>query len=107
MPITEFCHNNSVNSATGHTPFKVVYGFHPCLSISKTKSENPAEDNHAGLLQKIHNKVSAALEIARVTYGRTSYTPPQFAIGDRVWLLAANMQTSRPARKLKHKHLGP
>ena len=106
-PIAEFCHNNSVNSATGHTPFEVVYEFHPRLSISKVELENPAADSRAELLQKIRNEVSVSLETACITYGKTNYTPPQFAIGDRVWLLATNLQTSRPARKLEHKRLGP
>ena len=32
---------------------------------------------------------------------------PEYAVGDKVWLSSANVQTTRPAKKLEHKRLGP
>ena len=29
--IVEFAYNNAKNASTGHTPFELNYGYHPCI----------------------------------------------------------------------------
>jgi len=40
-------------------------------------------------------------------YDRGRGKTPVYAIGDKVWLDASNINTGRPMKKLDHKHLGP
>jgi len=40
-------------------------------------------------------------------YDRKRGKTPQYALGEKVWLDASNIQTGRPAKKLDHKRLGP
>jgi len=44
LPIAEFTHNNSI-TVTGHSPFKVLYGYNPKFTISPNSISNiPAAD---------------------------------------------------------------
>src|SRR5882762_1642293 len=40
-------------------------------------------------------------------YDRKRGKTPQYALGEKVWLDALNIQTGRPTKKLDHKRLGP
>ena len=35
LPIAEFAYNNNKNASTGHTLFKLKYGYHPRMSYEK------------------------------------------------------------------------
>ena len=35
LPIVEFAYNNAKNYSTGHTPFELNCGYHPCVSSEK------------------------------------------------------------------------
>ena len=35
LPIAEFAYNNAKNASTGHMPFKLNCGYHPCVSFEK------------------------------------------------------------------------
>ena len=35
LPITKFTYNNAKIASTGHTPFELNCGYHPCISYAK------------------------------------------------------------------------
>ena len=40
-------------------------------------------------------------------YDQKRTPAPEYQPGDRVYLDASNIQTTRPSKKLSHRHLGP
>ena len=51
--MAEFVYNNAKNASTGHTPFEINYGYHPCVSFE--------EDTDPHSWSKIADKLSAEL----------------------------------------------
>ena len=62
-------------------------------------------------LDSTHVHLREQLRITIQSYERTAEGArqeiPPFAVGDLVWLDARNIRTTRPAKKLDHKRLGP
>lgn len=108
----EFAYNNSLNSATGTTPFYAYVGSHPQLSPGPwTTSTNPDAEARINSLRQNQEDICAALELAQATMKKAHdvnrLPAPEYKEGDLVWLRADNIWTSRPAKKLDHRLLGP
>ena len=76
--------------------------------------ENPEQaraHEAAKSLQRIHELVRVEMTAAQYrqskAYDRTRRPAPKFEPGDRVWLDARHIKTTRPVRKLDWKRLGP
>lgn len=106
LPLAEFVHNNQVNRTTGKTPFQVLYGYepqwHPELP-SPSISSSPDATLLAQTIREVRDRCSAMLEYHH-------HSPPdqmRFKVGDHVWLLATNIKTRWPTKKLDDKKIGP
>ena len=111
LPMAEFAYNNTSHSATQVTPFFANKGFHPKLEVSlaSVPSENAYQkmadlkELHTYLRDQIRTTIG---QYSKATTNRRSPIPA-FNIGDKVWLDARNIRTTRPSKKLDHRRLGP
>jgi len=93
------------------TPFFANKGFHPKLEVSIEPVVSEAAHQVATDLKELHlylrNQISCALKQYEVHSMSQCLPIPPFKVGDRVWLDAWNIRTTRPSKKLDHRFLGP
>ncbi|KAH7427492.1 hypothetical protein KP509_10G046600 [Ceratopteris richardii] len=112
LPFAEFAYNNSVHASTKQTPFFANYGQHPRMDIQLSNHvKNPAARDKAQYLMDIHKELKEEIQKAQEQYkyygDQHRVQNPSYQIGDKVWLLRNNLQTSRPCAKLDHQRFGP
>ena len=99
--ITEFAYNNAKNTSTGHTPFELNCGYHPCVSYkkdinpySKLKS---AEEFLAGL-QKLmlvcRKNLYHAQKLQKQVHNKGT-KPKSYATSDKVWFNSKYIKTKQ------------
>jgi hypothetical protein len=66
LPITEFSYKNTVHSATGRTPFMVLYGWQPTLTPSNAATNIPEANKLADTMQHQWEEVAAAVQQSKV-----------------------------------------
>ena len=119
LSVCEFAANNAVSDTTQVSPFGANLGRDPRMSFDLEESgegentgpEEARAQEAAQNLQKIHELVKAEMAAAQnrhaEVYDKSKRPAPLFLPGDRVWLDARHIKTTRPARKLYWKTLGP
>ena len=113
LPLGEFSYNNHVHLATQQSPFLLDTGRHPRMGFEPMgqRSEVEAVNQFTDRMAKGLEEAKAALAKAQDEYARyynRRRTPaPLFKEGDKVWLDASDIQTTRPSAKLAHRRLGP
>ena len=115
LPLCEFAANNATSETTGESPFFANSGRDPRMNFDfHCPVENPNQvraHEAARTLQRIHDLVRTEMIAAQYRhaeyYDRRRRPAPRFQPGDKVWLDARNIKTTRPARKLDWKRLGP
>ncbi len=112
LPTAEFVINSRLNSATGATPFELLYGFTPDFTIPPGRPTGiPTLDKRLQHLQSLRKDAEAALRLSKkrmqtdVEQQRTK--PHQFNVGDKVWLQAKQIKIHQQSAKLGPKQLGP
>jgi hypothetical protein len=104
LPLAEFTYNNSVNTSTGRTPFYANYGYHPGFSSVAEPSNNADAEERAQEIQRVQEDLKEALKLAQEVhqwnYDCYRRQQPQLQVGDRVWLEATNITTTRSSAKL-------
>lgn len=112
LPMAEFALNNRASEVTGASPFLLNHGRHPRTEITpnpSAKSESALE--YTTRMEKSWQEAKAALEIvAEVTKARVDrrrLPAREYAIGDKVWLEATNLTSSRASKKLDDRRYGP
>jgi hypothetical protein len=112
LPAAEFAYNNAENSATGATPFFANKGYHPELPTFPDRlSTSHAAHHFVTNLADVHARLRENLAITQQrtqTSADATRTPaPPLTLGDKVFLRAEFIRTTRPSRKLADKYLGP
>lgn len=111
LDAAEFQYNNQEHAATKYTPFQLVYGTHPNHPAVALPSPNPAAEDRLEHISRIRNTATENLLLAQETakrfYDRGTMDPPDFRVGDQVWVNMKNWLPKRPSKKLDHKFAGP
>ncbi|KAK4684314.1 putative transposase, partial [Tremellales sp. Uapishka_1] len=113
LPLAEFAYNNTPHSTTTISPFMANKGFDPAcaFNIPATASNNAEADQYAIDLSQLHqwlrDTITTSVEQSTRHANKERTEPPDYKVGDKVWLNARNVKTIRPAKKLDHKFLGP
>jgi hypothetical protein len=112
LPLTEFAYNNAPNATTGLTPFYANKGYHPSITvhperdIASTRARDFAVD-----LDDLHRQLRSYISDAQKRYSTSAdkrrAAPPEFKVGDKVFVKSDNIRTTRPSKKLAEKYLGP
>ena len=115
LPLCEFAANNAASETTQISPFFATFRRDPGMNFDLDQLiENPEQartHEAAANLRKIHDLVRAEMTAAQFRYSEAydkAHRPtPKFEPGDQVWLDTRHIKTTRPARKLDWKKLGP
>jgi hypothetical protein len=111
LPTAEFVINSRLNSATGHTPFEMLYGYMPDFTIPIGRTTGiPVLDKHLQHLQSVRKDAEAALRLSKKrmqTDVEQCMKPYKFNVGDKVWLQAKQIKVHQQSSKLGPKQLGP
>jgi len=112
LPLAEFTYNNTPNDSTGESPFYLSKGYHPAITthperdFANARAHDLVVDIHA-----LQTDLREQISIAQATYSaqanRRRTPAPEFAIGDKVYVEAKHIRTTRPTRKLAERFLGP
>jgi hypothetical protein len=112
LPLAEFAYNNAPNATTGVSPFFANKGYNPNLSVHPERAITSIQArSYATNLEELHNVLREQILEAQARYqtaaDKNRLPPPTIRIGDRVFVRAKHIPTTRPTRKLADKNLGP
>jgi hypothetical protein len=96
LPTVEFVINSRLNSAMGHTPFELLYGYTPDFTIPPGCPVGiPLVDKHLQHLCLLRRDAEAALRLSKQcmqTEKEQRLNPYKFAVGNKVWLQAKQIK---------------
>ncbi|KAB5587739.1 Transposon Ty3-G Gag-Pol polyprotein [Ceratobasidium theobromae] len=101
LPLAEFIYNNHVNCSTGKAPFKVIYRRTLEWGVGEVISNTIGAEEWGEGIRKIQDEAKAALQQAWKEGNKLN----KFSVGERVMLLAMNISTNWPSKKLDDKKL--
>jgi hypothetical protein len=112
LPLAEFAYNNSPNATTGISPFFANKGYHPNISVHPERDLTSARTRDLAVdLDELHRELRIEIAEAQKRYqhyaDKKRSPAPDFKVGDKVFLNSKNVKTTRPAKKLAEKNLGP
>jgi hypothetical protein len=113
LPLGEFQYNNHIHSATQHSPFLLDtgrnprMGFEPHQPASHVEGVNDFVDRMKSTLEEAKSALAKAKDDMAMYYNRHWTPAPEYKAGDKVYLDASDIKTTRPSQKLAHRYLGP
>ena len=113
LPLVEFQYNNHIHSSTQHPPFLLETGHLPWMGFEPDQHPSQVE-----LVNEFMEQMKSTLEEAKAAlakskddmawyYNQRCTAAPEYRPGDRVYLDASDVHTTRPSQKLSHRRLGP
>lgn len=112
LPTAEFSYNNTHHESTKTSPFMALYGVNPRFTTvtPAVPVNRAAEDRIADLLENqrlLKTELLTSQQKYKLAADRHRQPPPDFKIGEQVWLLRRHIHTTRPSSKLDYRKLGP
>src|SRR5882672_10200207 len=112
LPLAEFAYNNAPSETTSVSPFYANKGYHPALEVYPERDLASARAHDYGVdLQALHEELKLSMTEAQKRYQRGAdqrrNPPPDFKIGDKVFVRSQFICTTCPSKKLADKFLGP
>jgi len=108
LPMAEFQHNNHVHSTTQQPPFLLNtgriprMGFEPQQNHSDLETVNEFMERMRMAIKEVKSAICKAQEDMKRYYDRCRTPAPVFNPGDKVFLDALDIRTTRPSQKLSH-----
>jgi len=112
LPLAEFAFNNSPSATTGVSPFFANKGYHPDIAVNSDLglSSSRAQE-YTSDLKELHEFLRSEMALAQQHYQGPAdakrSTPPDFKIGDQVYMKAKYFRSTHPSKKLSDKNFGP
>jgi hypothetical protein len=112
IPMMEFQYNNHVHSSTQNTPFMLDTGRHPRMGFEPhsrvvMETANEFAERMRGSLEEAKAALAKAKDDMARYYNQRHDPTPEYQVGDKVYLDASDIKTTRPSKKLAHRNLGP
>lgn len=111
LPFAEYVYNSTPHSSTNISPFFANYGFQPTLHIDVLLARHDQAKFYAKNLNELHEFLKSEIQKSNLSaakyHNRKRLPPPDFKMGDKVWLSTANIKLTRPMRKLSERFIGP
>ena len=114
LPMAEIAYNNSIQASTKLTPFMANYGFNPKFDLELHRRKGPEVPTAEEMLTKMKDiqdfvteELKHAIEEQKKYADKKRIKFPELKEGDKVWILTRNIKTTRPAKKLDYKKIGP
>jgi hypothetical protein len=82
-------------------------GFEPNQRSSKVEAVNEFADRMKSALDEAWAALAKSKEDMARYYNQRRTPAPKFAVGEKVFLDAANISTTRPTKKFAHRYLRP
>ena len=82
-------------------------GFEPNQRPSKLEAVNEFADRMKSTLDKARTALSKSKDDMARYYNQRRTPAPTFAVGEKVFLDASDISTTRPSKKFTHRYLGP
>ncbi len=112
LPIAEFAYNNAKNASTGHTPFKLNYGYHPRVFFeedvdprSRSRSANELAKELRKLIEVCCQNLLHEQEFQKRAHDKRVKSH-SYAASQKIWLNSKYIKTKRN-KKLESKFFGP
>src|SRR6202043_741363 len=109
LPLAEFAFNNSSSATTGISPFFTNKGYHPNLTVhmdrelTSTRAQEFVTD-----LDELHTRLRQVISDTQQQYQKYAdvrrSAPPDFKIGDKVFVKGEFIKTTRLSKKLSDKY---
>jgi hypothetical protein len=113
LPMAQFVHNTWPNTTTGYTPFELLIGHTPLVTLTKAVSRLPHVTKRSEFLQELREKARTALKHAQTLLRkRTEHKKGQchycsYTEGEKVWLEGTNLKATHLSSKLAPQCYGP
>jgi len=108
LPLAEFQHNNHVHSATQHPLFLLDtgrlprMGFEPQQNHSDLETVNEFMERMRTAIEEAKSAIRKVQDDMKRYYDRRRTPAPVFNPGNKVFLDASDIWTTRPLQKLSH-----
>jgi transposase InsO family protein len=114
LPTAQFATNNAINSTTGLSPFKALYGYDPNFHLRAEDGtpggEVPATTARLQKLQELREKLQEGWRKASESQAKhynKRHVPKEFRKKQLVALSTRNLRLKSPSRKLAPNFIGP
>ncbi|MBW0553219.1 hypothetical protein O181_092934 [Austropuccinia psidii MF-1] len=110
LPLAGFSYNNAEHSSKKQSPFFTSYGRNPSFESIHISQDRPAGKlltELQSVQQVFKEELESALKHFKTYADINRAIPPDFQIGEKVWLASKNIKTKRPTKNLSERCLGP